>query len=212
LAEQFKLNILNKKRRSLLPLLKEFKEEFYLAGGTALALQVGHRRSEDFDFFTSGIFDLQALQEKTRLLLGGFHYTVTQLEENTYSIIIDEEVKVSFFKIEQEVILPFIHSEWFRLCNELEIGAMKIAALLRAAFRDYVDLYFLLKKYKLREFLSLCEKKYSGFEKSVYLKALLSYDDIEQAPIQYLEGYEKTPDEIFSFVEKQTRQFLLYSS
>ena len=212
MAERLKLNILNKKRRSLLPLLKEFKEKFYLAGGTALALQVGHRRSEDFDFFTSDIFDLQALQEKTRLLLKGFHYSVTQLEKNTYSIIIEEEVKVSFFKIEQEVILPFMDSEWFRLCNEFEIGAMKIAALLRAAFRDYVDLYFLLKKYKLGEILSLCEKKYSGFEKSVYLKALLSYDDIEQAPIQYLEGYEKTPEEIFSFIEKQTRRFLLYSS
>lgn len=212
MAKQLKLNILNKKRRSLLPLLKEFKDEFYLAGGTALALQVGHRRSEDFDFFTSGVFDLQALQEKTNSIFKPLHLSVTQLEENTYSIIIDENVKVSFFKIKHQIILPFVESEWFRLCNELEIGSMKIAALLRAAFRDYVDLYFLLKKYKLGDILSLCERKYSDFEKSVYLKALLSYDDIEQAPIQYLEGYEKTPEEIFSFIEKQTRRFLLYDS
>lgn len=212
MAEQLKLNILNKKRKNLLPLLKGFKDEFYLAGGTALALQAGHRRSEDFDFFTSDTFDLQALQEKTNSLLKDYPISVTQLEEDTYSIIIDEEVKISFFKIEHEAILPFKESEWFRLCNKLEIGSMKIAALLRAAFRDYVDLYFLLKEFTLGEILSICEKKYSGFEKSVYLKALLSYDDIELTPIQYLEGYEKTPKEIFSFIEKQTRRFLLYNS
>ncbi|MFZ0453715.1 MAG: hypothetical protein WAM24_08175 [Ignavibacteriaceae bacterium] len=64
--------------------------------------------------------------------------------------------------------MPVQENEWFNICSKLEIGAMEIAALLRAAYRDYVDLFFLLKEYNLEEIFKLCEKKYSGFEKSVY--------------------------------------------
>ena len=85
---------------------------------------------------------------------------------------------------------------------------MKIAALIRAAYRDYVDLYFLLEKYSLDDIISLCEKKYSNFEKSVYLKALLSYDDIEITPIKFVKDKEISSDEIFSFIEKQTKSYI----
>ncbi len=61
---QLKLNILDNNRKTLLPLLKEFKNEFYLAGGTALALQLGHRISVDFDFFVLDDFNLNSLQKK----------------------------------------------------------------------------------------------------------------------------------------------------
>jgi Nucleotidyl transferase AbiEii toxin, Type IV TA system len=208
LEKQLKFSVLDNKRKEILPLLREFKGEFYLAGGTALALQIGHRRSDDFDFFSFSSFELKALQKKTESIFKNLSLSIIQLEKDTFSIIIDEDIKVSFFKIEQKILLPVIESKWFQILSEAEIGAMKIAALLRAAFRDYVDLYFLLKKYDLKEILSLCEKKYPGFEKSVYLKALLSYDDIEIAPIQYLGGKEKSPEEVFSFIEKQTKLFL----
>ncbi len=208
MEKELKISILDNKRIELLPLLKEFKDEFYLAGGTALALQMGHRKSDDFDFFSFSHFEIRALQKKIASIFNNSDLLVTQLEKDTLSIIVNGEIKISFFEIEQKIILPVRKNKWFNICNELEIGAMKIAALLRAAYRDYVDLYFLLKEYSLEEILSLCKKKYSGFEKSVYLKALLSYDDIEITPIQYLEGKEKKPQEIFSFIEKQTNLFL----
>ncbi len=87
--------------------------------------------------------------------------------------------------------MPFVNSEWMFLCSELEIGAMKIAALLRAAYRDYVDLFFLLQKYKLKDILNLCISKYPGFEMPVYLKALLSFEDIEITPVKFIKGKEK---------------------
>jgi len=206
--KQLNFTILDKKRTKLLPLLKEFKNEFYLAGGTGLALQIGHRKSEDFDFFSFKNFNLNSVQEKVNLVFKNYSVKVLQFEPDTFTIIIDDEIKISFFNIQQKVLLPILENEWFKLCTDLEIGAMKIAALLRAAFRDYVDLFFLLKKYKVEDILLLCEKKYPGFEKSVYLKALLSYDDIEITPIQYIEGYERKPKEIFAFIEKQIKLFL----
>ena len=90
----------------------------------------------------------------------------------------------------------------------MEIGAMKISALLRAAFRDYVDIYFLLKKYTLDEIINLCLKKYPAFEISVYLKALLSYEDIEITPIKYAPGFETKPQEVFSFIENKTKIYI----
>ncbi len=208
MEKQLNFTILDKKRTKLLPLLKEFKNEFYLAGGTGLALQIGHRKSEDFDFFSFKNFNLNSVQEKVNLVFKNYSVKVLQFEPDTFTIIIDDEIKISFFNIQQKVLLPILENEWFKLCTDLEIGAMKIAALLRAAFRDYVDLFFLLKKYKVEDILLLCEKKYPGFEKSVYLKALLSYDDIEITPIQYIEGYERKPKEIFAFIEKQIKLFL----
>ncbi len=208
MANSLALEIIDSNRQSLLPLFKEFKNEFYLAGGTALALQLGHRESIDFDFFCIAKFDVSILQGKVNLLFNKYKIDTSQFEPDTLSILIDDEIKLSFFKIPNEVLLPFINSEWFKLCSELEIGAMKIAALMRTAYRDYVDLYFLLKKHSLDDILSLCEKKYSNFEKSVYLKALLSYDDIEITPIKYVKGNEKSSDEIFTFIEKQTKSYI----
>lgn len=206
--KQLKLNILDKNRKALLPFLKEFKNGFYLAGGTALALQLGHRKSFDFDFFTLNDFNLTNLQKKIDSLFENYKLNIIQFEADTFSILIDEEVKLSFFKIDYEAINPFIENEWFWLCSELEIGAMKISALLRAAYRDYVDIYFLLKKYKLEEIINLCKQKYPVFEISVYLKALLSYEDIEITPIMYTVGFEKKPEEVFSFIKNQTKIYL----
>jgi len=64
LEKELKLSILDKKRRDLLPLSKEFKDKFFLVGGTALALQLGHRTSDDFDFFSFENFKLEELQKK----------------------------------------------------------------------------------------------------------------------------------------------------
>ncbi len=208
LEKQLKLSILDKKRKAILPLLKEFKNEFYLAGGTALALQLGHRKSVDFDFFALNDFKLTYLREKIDSLFKKYKLTAIQLEPNTYSILIGDEVKLSFFKIEDKVVRPFVDSKWFRLCSEVELAAMKISALLRADFRDYVDIYFLLKKYILDEIINLCIDKYQDFEVSIYLKALLSYDDIEITPIIYAAGYETEPEEIFSFIENKTKLYL----
>ena len=206
--KNLKLNTLDKNRTAFLPLLKEFKNKFYLAGGTALALQLGHRKSFDFDFFALNDFNLTSLQKKVDYIFKNYKSKIIQLEADTFTILLKDEIKLSFFKINRKTINPFIECEWFWLCSELEIGAMKISALLRAAYRDYVDIYFLLKKYKLAEIINLCKQKYPAFEVSVYLKALLSYDDIEVTPIMFTKGFETKPEEVFSFIENKTKTFI----
>jgi hypothetical protein len=203
------LNILDKKRKAILPDLKVFKDDFYLGGGTGLALQLGHRKSYDFDFFTTRDFNINKLQHDLETIFKDHNVEILQLETHTLTILIDNDIKISFFKINNTPVIPLLHSEWFSICHELEIGAMKIAALLRAAYRDYVDIYFLLKKYALTEIMELCKQKYSSFEESVYIKALLSYDDIEITPIRYSAGFEKKTTEIFALIKNKTKKYLL---
>ena len=72
-------DILDKKRIKILPLLKNFKKEFYLAGGTSLALQIGHRDSVDFDFFKQDDIDLLGLFERITIYLTRFGSVFTGL-------------------------------------------------------------------------------------------------------------------------------------
>jgi hypothetical protein len=208
MEKELKLEILDKERIKILSLLKIFKADFYLAGGTGLALQIGHRESVDFDFFALGHFDLSSFNEKVRSVFKDYKIIVMQFEADTYSVILNDEIKLSFFKIKDVVILPLIQSEWFQLCDAIEIGAMKVAALFRGAYRDYLDIYFILLNNSLESVLEICKKKYLEFDQALYLKALLSYDDIEETPIKFLPGQEKKQEEVFTFIEKKVKLFL----
>ena len=200
MEKELKLEILDKERIKILSLLKIFKDDFYLAGGTGLALQIGHRESVDFD--------LSFFNEKVCAVFKDYKIIIMQFEANIYSVILNDEIKLSFFKIKDCVILPLIQSEWFQLCDAIEIGAMKVAALFRGAYRDYLDIYFILLNNSLESVLEICKKKYHEFDQALYLKALLSYDDLEETPIKFLFGKEKKPKEVFMFIEKQVKLFL----
>src|ERR1035437_8364995 len=96
-------NILDKKRKSILPLLKNFsKEGFYLAGGTGLALQLGHRDSIDFDFCRKGSFDTGAFIEKIESIFKGHKVFISQQEKNTVSCEIDDDIHLSFMTYDYE--------------------------------------------------------------------------------------------------------------
>ena len=102
LASSIALHVIDTKRKNLFPLLKEFKNDFYLAGGTALALQLGHRESIDFDFFCIGKFNVNVYEEKVKRLFNKYKIDISQLETDTLSILIDDEVKISFLKSHPE--------------------------------------------------------------------------------------------------------------
>lgn len=86
-------DILNKKRKNLLPNLKVFKKDFYLAGGTALALQIGHRDSQDFDFFSKKHFKNKELFAKVKKAFRGHEIVREQEKENTLHVLIDNALK-----------------------------------------------------------------------------------------------------------------------
>ncbi|MDP3831398.1 MAG: nucleotidyl transferase AbiEii/AbiGii toxin family protein, partial [Ignavibacteriaceae bacterium] len=181
-GDNLKYDVLVRRRIQLLERLKQFIKDFYLAGGTALALQMGHRISVDFDFFSSIGFDNGVLLNKIRRLFLNEDFSVLQNEKNTLTVMVGNEVKLSFFSLEYQNLFPLMDSEFFRLASVHEIGIMKLIALARASYKDYVDIYFILKQIPLSQLLASAEKKHPEFDKAIYIRALLSYDDVDDFP------------------------------
>lgn len=202
-------NVLNDKRFSIVKELQTFKNRFYLADGTGLALQIGHRVSEDFDLFTIRPFENDRLDSELHKLFPTHTISVLQNEENSYTCLLNDEIKLSFYKIEYENIFPFVDTEYFNIAGILEIGIMKILTLPRAAYKDCVDLYCILNKHKLAEILSSAKKKHRDFNEAIYIKCLLSYEDIEMLPIKFMSGFHVDPNVVFTVIEKKVKSYLI---
>lgn len=206
--KHFYFEIFSRKRKNLLPLLKMFKERFYLAGGTALALQLGHRDSIDFDFFTNREFNSNDLLEEVKSVFAGHHIEVVQIGNMTLNLIIDHDIKVSFFMIKDRLLDPLIETEYFNLASIKDIACMKIAALTRAEFKDYVDLYYILRRMSLAEIFQNCKKKYENFDEIIYLKAFTSFDDISVTKILFKPGKEVKLSTIRKDFQNKAKEYL----
>lgn len=186
---------LDEKRRALLPALGSFKKDFYLAGGTALALQIGHRVSVDFDFFIEKDFDTEVLYEHVQQVFGSVPRT--QVSPNTLAIVVQDDVKISFMGYRYPLLDGCIDTEYLRLASIGDIGCMKLSAIVsRSELKDYVDLFFILKSLSLTDLLIKLSKKIPSLDQNLVLKALVSFDDVSMEPIDFIKGNEVTFDKI----------------
>lgn len=186
--------------------LKNFPK-FYLAGGTGLALQLGHRISVDFDFFWEKEIPKNLLP-KLRRAYKDSEIEVILNHSEQLTVIIDG-ISVSFVKYTFPVISKFLDYQGIKILPAPEIAAMKAYALgQRATSKDYVDLYFVLKEKvaNLKEIISLCEKKYrEEFDARLFLEQLVYSEDIEEIEIQFLK--EKVDrSKIENFFKKEIKK------
>jgi len=137
--------ILSEKQLELLPLIKQFNPEFYLAGGTAIALHIGHRRSIDFDLFKStGLKHRQIIDKISPF---DFHYTIARRVDEQLDIIINH-VKLTFMEYPFAVLADCNFDDYAQLPDLLTLAALKAYALgRRSKWKDYVDMYFIIKDY-----------------------------------------------------------------
>lgn len=143
-----KLEILPDAQRALWAELAAIPSEFVLCGGTAIALQLGHRQSVDFDFFGSRAFDPVQLYSTVPLLGGS---TVLQQAANTLTCRVErnDPVIVSFFGVPtlRRVAAPLLAQDnRLRVASLLDLAGM-IAAVVqqRAEAKDYIDLHAMLQ-------------------------------------------------------------------
>jgi predicted nucleotidyltransferase component of viral defense system len=161
---------------------KAFLEHFYLVGGTALALQLGHRISVDLDFFAPSDFSLAALKEA---LPAVGKYTLTNEEPGTLDGMLDD-VKLTFLRYPYPLLFDLVTWNGMPMADPRDIAAMKLSAISsRGSRKDFIDLYVLLNRYHLSELINLFEKKYSGvtYNKLHLLKSLTYFDDAEEEPM-----------------------------
>ena len=180
-------SILDEKRLAILPKLRFAREQgFYLAGGTALALQIGHRDSIDFDFFCPTSFDTEELLSTIQEHFTSGTLVQVQNEKNTLEIIIEGTIRLSFMTYQYPLIAPLVETEFFDMAALTDIGCMKLSAITsRSAYKDYVDLYFILKSVSLVALIDSLKTKLPSLEPMLALKSLVYFDDIVQEEIIY---------------------------
>ncbi len=203
-------DILDKKRKDILPLLKRFSDDgFYLAGGTGLALQLGHRDSIDFDFFKQGQFDTTKLVRQLESVFKAHTVTITQQEKDTISCVIDTSIQFSFFGYPYELQQPLLESAYFNIASVEDIACMKVAAITsRATEKDYVDLYFILSNIPLKDVLESCRKKFKSLDEFVILKSLTYFEDVAQEHILFKEGHKISLKQLQKFFESTTNEYI----
>ena len=171
--------ILNNKQTQLLPLMAQFRREYYLVGGTAIALYIGHRRSIDFD-----LFKLSTINHKKnldRIVASSFPHTVTRRVSEQMNLIIND-VKVTFFQYPFPIEPTIKFENYFRLPSLLQLAAMKAYALgRRSKWKDYVDLYFLLQNHFSIEDISVTATQLFGelYSEKLFRSQLCYFDDID---------------------------------
>ncbi len=179
--------VLTAKAHRLLPSLVKLAAHhgFYLAGGTALALQYGHRRSVDFDFFSSQDFNTQKLRQAC-LKLGEF--TVTSEARGTLHGTL-AGVRLTFLYYPYRLLGCLLAYNSLKLADPRDIACMKLQAVAnRGSKKDFFDLYELLRHYTLEDILTWFETKYGrkAYSRLHLLKSLIYFADADNEPLPRL--------------------------
>lgn len=161
----------------------ELFSDFVLVGGTALALQLGHRKSIDLDFFGDKI-----IQEK--LFIEHLNkYGKVQILKATENILITaiDGIKVDFVNYSFPLIAEKVIIESLSLASPQDIAAMKLNAIAgRGSKKDFVDLYFLLDRFSLREMIGFYRAKYAQYSEFSMLKSLTYFNDAEKEEAPFI--------------------------
>lgn len=198
---QIHLDILDNQQKEVFEKLRIYKKEAVLAGGTALSLQIAHRHSYDFDLFFGRKLaeeDIWKLKRVVKLKEVGMQ-TTEQINIITANNILINLVFYPFpslFKKIKTFSLPLFSVKDIVLDKAFTIGR-------RAAWRDYVDLFFLLKKKNitLSWISKMASKKFGPeFNERLFLEQLVYFKDMEATKVSFIEE---------SFVESDVKTFLI---
>lgn len=170
--------ILSDNQKELLPLMAQFRREYYLVGGTAIALYLGHRRSIDFDLFKPSAINHKRNLDK--IAASSFTHAVTRRVSEQMNLVVND-VKVTFFQYPFPIDPTAKFENCFRLPPLLQLAAMKAYALgRRSKWKDYVDLYFLLLDHFTIADISAVATQIFGdlYSEKMFRSQLCYFDDV----------------------------------
>lgn len=188
--------ILTPAQQKLLSLVKLFSKDFGLVGGTAIALHLGHRESIDYDLFTFDEFINQKIRGKISRVAK--IDAIVRDEAGQFTLVVDG-VRFTFFQFPYKIHFSESFGDIIKIPNILTLAAMKAFALgRRAKWKDYVDLYFILKAHNTISEITMKGVEIFGneFNEKIFRTQLAYFKDIDYSEqIIYREGFF-TDDEI----------------
>jgi len=163
---------------------REYLKGFNLAGGTALALYNGHRRSVDIDLFSVFSFDTEQMLEN---LNQDFDFVLLFSARNTLRVAIDD-IEVDIIAHRYHLIDDPVTEDNINILSEQDIIAMKLNAISTSGQRikDFIDIYYLLDKYDIETLLGFYLKKYDQKSDLLVLKSLIYFEDVEESEFPVL--------------------------
>ena len=198
--------ILTPEQIELFSLVESFSRKFGLVGGTAAALQIGHRRSLDFDLFRETEFKNQSILNRISRTLKIDRVIVNKLDELT---IVIKGVKLTFFHYPYKIDYSEKLRGVIKMPDLATLAAMKAFALgQRSKWKDYVDLYFIIKKYHGIDEIAKKAKQLFGtmFNEKLFRTQLAYFDDINyDEEVEFMPGFEIS-DEL---IKKELIEFSL---
>lgn len=158
---------------------RPYLESFFLVGGTALALQLGHRVSIDIDLFTTSDFDQEDLLSDLRKEFD----VVVEVRSPSIFITRINDVKVDFVRFRYGILFPELLIDGIRMLELRDIAPMKLDAVTkRGSKKDFYDIHFLLEKMSLPEILDLYARKFEHSTLFHVIKSLTWFEDAEDQP------------------------------
>lgn len=154
-----------------------FLEKFYLVGGTAIALHLGHRTSIDLDLFTFEDYDSKELQER---LYDRFGSVGEVIQAPGTLLCFLKNIKTDFIRYKYPPQYPIHEEGGIRLLSLDDLVPMKLSAIAgRGKKKDFYDVHFLLRHYTLPQILALYEEKFESASIFHLLKSLVYFGDAE---------------------------------
>jgi len=192
---------------------KQYLLGFNLAGGTALALYNGHRKSIDLDLFSDFAFDTSAMLEN---LVQDFDFRLLFSAANTLKGSIGE-TEVDIIAHRYNLINNPVKEESIRILSEPDIIAMKLNAISTSGQRikDFVDIYYLLDKYDIKTMSGFYLEKYNQSNDLLILKSLIYFDDVEESEwpilikepdLQWKDVKRKIQKKVIDYIRRETRK------
>ena len=176
-------NILSEEQNALLPWFKKFKNKFVLVGGTAIALQIGHRRSIDFDLFCTAPLNRTTVKKA----VNEFNAEKMLLFEDSDSLhYLVNQVKITFFYYPFPVMGSIYIDDYLSMPELSILAAMKFYAMgRRAIWKDYVDIYLILTKfYSIPQISTIATQLFGeGYSEKLFRQQLAYFEEIGRAHV-----------------------------
>lgn len=202
------LEILSTEQLEMTHLLASFKREYYMVGGTAIALLIGHRKSIDFD-----MFKLKSIRKSdifNKVYVAGYKPILGFQDYQQLHILVNG-VKCTFFSFPYPIVADLKVGDFAKIPDLLTLGAMKAFALgRRAKWKDYVDLYFILKDF--HSFSEICSKAEDifkdEFSQKLFRMQLGYFGKMDYSEtVEYLIPNPPSDEEIRNFLIEESIRF-----
>jgi len=203
------LDQLDSERQIVFKKLSSFNDHYALAGGTAIMLQIGHRQSYDFDCFCQKQPTKQLINKIKRV------FSITGAPKistpDMIAFTLPKNINISFVWDPYKTLQKPLITDGISLYHLDDLATNKAITIgRRAVWRDYVDMFFFLKRnhFTLQQIISLSDKRFGGeFNEKLFIQQLTYFDDIKVVETTFLkESY--TPDEIKKYLQETVRTYL----